>query len=216
MARSIRQIVRARRRVGKLYQSAGLTNRLRRWLGERSSIFVRILQLTATAAAVAHLIMVGLVPEGRNDFYQIDAPRPFTYLSLIPVGDTVGYPETSLERRFLLYRAYTQDGSIDSRMVPDLDSLHGLRYDRWARAVRVAGQDYPELHRSVVEYLLLQLPSPPLKLELFSARWHPLRQPRPVLGKGTPAGPPGVALRLLGTYDGLQEVWHPSNRSKGG
>jgi hypothetical protein len=216
LARSIRQIVRARRRAGKLYQSAGLALRLRRWLGERSSFFVRVLQLTATAAAVVHLIMVGLVPEGRNDFYQIDAPQPFSYLSLIPVGDTVGYPQTSLERRFLLYKVYTQNGSIDSGMVPQLDSLHGLRYDRWARAGRVAGQDYPELHRSVVEYLLLQLPHPPLKLELYAARWHPLRKPGPGLGKGAPTGPPGVALQHLGTYDGLQEVWKPSKQSRGG
>jgi len=91
------------------------------------------------------------------------------------------------------------------------DVRYLFAYDRWATAGNAASGPYPALHAFVARYVLSQLPSPPVRLELFSARWswdrNSLTFPWPGKGPDTT-----LELRRLGTYNGLTRTWEPVSK----
>jgi len=105
-----------------------------------------------------------------------------------------------------VYKVYPQAGGVVEGVFPDSDVAPRLRYDRWAVAGDVASGNYPELHALVTRYVVDRLPSAPIRLELFSARWvwnsDELSFPWP----GSDPQP-ALQLDLLGTYNGFTRVW---------
>jgi len=214
VSRSFLQMLRARRRSGQLYRVPGGPVRLRQWWEHHGQGLLQVGLMLLTLVACLHLIGALVFPAGRNGFFLRDAPQPWQYLTLAPVGDTLGLPHDGAERRFIFYQAYTQDGQVQNGIMPAMHHLSGSRYDRWEAAGAVASDFYPELHRTVLEFVLSELPEPPLRLELYAARWHATRLSGTLSDQPAGSAPPGVALIHLGTYDGLHETWQPNPRPK--
>jgi hypothetical protein len=168
-----------------------------------------LVRLPLTVLALAHLALVGLFPGGRNALFGVTAPDAPTYASLFQVPDTLGFYTTNGTDGYLVYKIFTQDGNVVDGVFPDTGVAPRLRYDRWATAGNAAAGPIPELHAYVTRYVLDQLPSPPLRMELFAARWswdrNSLTFPWP--GKGPDAT---LELRRLGSYNGLTRTWEPA------
>jgi hypothetical protein len=170
-----------------------------------------LLRLPLTVLALAHLLAVVLFPAGRSLLLGVDGAELPRYLTLFQVPDALGFYTTHGTDGFLVYKIYTQNGSVVDGVFPDTGVAPRLRYDRWATAGDVASGAHPQLHRFVVDYVLGHLPSPPLRLELFSARWrwdrNSLTYPWPGRGPET-----RLELRRLGSYNGLTRTWEPVAR----
>jgi hypothetical protein len=94
-----------------------------------------------------------------------------------------------------------------------------LRYLRWAAAGNVVSGDDPELHDRILRYLLDNLSSTPIKVDLYAGEWQ-LDQARPAPVEGRSAGSllleraAGRArVWKLGTHDGLTRTWKPVSRN---
>ena len=170
-----------------------------------------LVRLPLSLLAVAHLAVMALFPGGRNALLGVAVERAPTYASLFQVPDTLGFYTTGGTDGFLVYKIYTQDGGAVDGVFPDTGVAPRLRYDRWATAGNAASGPYPALHAFVARYVLSQLPSPPVRLELFSARWswdrNSLTFPWPGKGPDTT-----LELRRLGTYNGLTRTWEPVSK----
>lgn len=181
------------------------------WMGRLEGMLVEawpLVRFPLTLLAVAHLIGVALLPGGRNALFGLtlhDAPG---YLSWFQVPDALGFYTTHGTDAFLVYKIYTQDGGVVDGVFPDTGVAPKLRYDRWATAGDAAAGPHPQLHAFVTRYVLDHLPSPPLRLELYSARWqwdrNSLTFPWPGTGPETE-----LSLRRLGSYNGLTRTWDP-------
>jgi hypothetical protein len=165
-------------------------------------------RLPLSLLAVAHLALALLFPAGRNALFGVTAREGVAYQTLFPVGDALGFYATRGRDGFLVYKVYPQDGGVVEGTFPDIDVAPRLRYDRWSVAGHVASGSYPELHALVTRYVVDRLPSAPIRLELYAARWvwnrDELRFPWP----GTDPQP-ALQLDLLGTYNGFTRVWSP-------
>jgi hypothetical protein len=172
-----------------------------------------LVRLPLTLLAVAHLGLVALFPGGQNALFGVTAQDGPAYPSLFQVPDTLGFYTTDGTDGFLVYKIYTQDGGVVDGIFPDTHVAPRLRYDRWATAGNAASGPYPVLQSYVVRYVLKQLPSPPLRMELFSARWS---WDRNSLSFPWPGTGPDASLELhrLGNYNGLTRTWEPA--AKGG
>lgn len=206
--------LRRRRRAAPTPPPEGPRPPLSETLARLEALLVRawpLVRLPLTAIVVAHLVGVALYPGGRNGLFGVKAAEEAGYLSWFQVPDTLGFYTTHGTDGFLVYKIYTQDGSVVDGIFPDAGVAPKLRYDRWATAGNAASGPYPELHAYVVRYLLGQLPSPPLRLEVFSARWiwdrNSLSFPWPGQGPDTT-----LELRLLGNYNGLTRAWEPARQ----
>ncbi len=123
--------------------------------------------------------------------------------------DALGFYTVHGTDGFLVYKIFTEDGNVVTGRFPDEAVAPKLRYDRWATAGNHAAGELDELHAYVLAYVLERLPSPPLRMELYSARWgwdrDSLRYPWPGDGPQT-----ALELRLLGNYNGLTRTWEPA------
>lgn len=164
------------------------------------------LRLPLSLLAVAHLVGLVLLPGGQNALLEWRPGGPPAYLRLLGVDDALGMYKTAGADRFLYYKIYTQGGEAISGTFPDVGVSPLLRYDRWALAGHRAAAPLPEVHGAVARFVVGQLPSAPVRIELFSAHWAWDRN-----GLSTPwrfdAVKGRLELELLGTYNGLTQSW---------
>ena len=196
--------------------------RLRRtldWVRERGRMWVVAAQLGLTAVVLVHLGLVFLFPAGRNAFLDVDVSQSIRYLTLWRPGDAFGFATDAAPRGFIRYAVYAQSGQVQEGVFPNPQIQPNLRYLRWAAAGNVVSGDEPVLHDTILRYLLSNLGSPPLKVDLYAGEWQTDGAlPPPADGR-----PPGTQLMeraeervrvwKLGTHDGLTRVWKPASRS---
>lgn len=175
----------------------------------------RWLQAPLIVLALVHLALVALFPGGRNALFGYEPADTPGYLTFFRVDDTLGFYKLEGRDGFLVYKVFTQDGTVLNGVFPDTGVSPRLRYDRWAMLGDAATGPYPVLHETVASYVLDHLPSPPLRLELFAADWwwdrNRFRFPYP--GTHVEAE---LELRMLGTYNGLTREWKPAKDGSSG
>ena len=166
------------------------------------------MRVPVTLLALAHLILIALLPGGRNLLFGIDTVKSPGYLSLFQAGDSFGFYTTLGRDGFLIYKIFTQNGKIVEGVFPNNDVLPRLRFDRWAIAGDAAAQSMPGLHAMISRHIIDQLPSPPVRLELYSAHWKLDRDSvvYPWPGKGIQNS---LKMNFIGTYDGFTKTWKP-------
>jgi hypothetical protein len=173
---------------------------------------MEMLGLALTVLGTVHLLAVAFVPGGVNRVFGLKARYVFGYQTYFAVPDTLGFPPVMEQDGFLLYKIYSQNGEMLDGSFPDPQVRPSLRYDRWAAAGNQATANLPDLHASLMAYLVNQLPEPPLRIEMYAARWvwdrNRFQFPWRGFNRET-----SLDLRLLGTYNGLTRVWTPA---KGG
>jgi hypothetical protein len=157
----------------------------------------------------AHLVLAAVLPGGRNALLGLKAGSVLSYLTMIPVGDSLGFYKTRGQDGFVVYKIYTQDGNVVEGAFPDQRVSPRIRYDRWAVFTHHASADNGDFHAAFIKYLVRRLPTAPLKVELLSAKWDWTRNSGPSQLREENHG--GLlVLRKLGTYDGLRKKWTPS------
>lgn len=153
---------------------------------------------------LAHLGLIALFPGGANRLFDVKIGAGPNYLTPFQMIDALGFEQ----RRdgFLVYKIYAQSGALVRGVYPDDTVLPRLRQKRWAAAGHAFSGPYPMLHRLVLERLLERLPAPPVRLEIFSARyqWDRDSLTFPWPGKG-----PRTTLKMtrLGVYTGFSRQW---------
>jgi len=175
-----------------------------------SDVQVEYLCIPLTLLAVVHLLGVTVFPGGYNTIFDTRATVPFNYLTYFPAADVLGFPGNGESRNFLLYKIYAQNGEMLEGTFPDIRVRPMLRYERWAAAGDIAsGRNLADVHASIMTYLVTQLPEPPLRIEMFSARWvwdhNKFIFPWRGFNRDN-----ALELHLLGTYNGLTQVWRPA------
>lgn len=166
------------------------------------------LRLPLSLLALAHVALLVLFPGGVNGLLGVAAEETPAYLSLFRAPDTLGIYAADGVNAFIVYKIYTEGGEVVEGIFPDPDVAPKLRYDRWAAAADAATGPFANLHTFVTGYVLKQLSSPPVRMELYAAKW---RWDRNTLHFPWP-GPrlqTRLELRLLGNYNGLTRTWEP-------
>lgn len=187
------------------------------WLGPLvrrlfSDIRVEYLCVPLTLLAVVHLAGVAVFPGGYNTVLDRRAGGLFAYLTYFPAGDVLAFPGAGESRSFLLYKIYAQNGEMLEGAFPDTRVRPRLRYERWAAAGNLAADsNLPDVHAAIVTHLVAQLPEPPLRIEMFSARWVWDRNKFVFPWRGFNRDS-ALELHLLGTYNGLTRVWRPAGK----
>lgn len=167
------------------------------------------LRMALTLVVVAHLSAAALLPAGRNTLFGLEASGLFSYLTLFPVHGSMGFYKTAGKDGFLVYKIYTEQGSVVEGAFPDQQASPRLRYDRLAMLAHHLSEDNPPFHYLFLGYLVNRLPGKPMKLELHSAKWSWNAETRaPANNGGKSSGI--LVLRKLGSYDGLRKAWSPS------
>jgi hypothetical protein len=161
-----------------------------------------------TVVGVVHLAAVLIVPGGVNRIFDLRADGVFAYQTFYPAPDVLGFPPSQEREGFLTYKIYAQDGQTLDGAFPDPQVRPRVRYDRWAAAGYQATGNYPDLHASILAYLVNQLPEPPLRIEMYAARWSWDRNRFQYPWRGFNQDS-ALELKLLGTYNGLTKVWTP-------
>lgn len=171
------------------------------------------MRVVLTLAAVIHLAASGLLPAGRNAMLGLEASGAFSYLTLFPVQGTMGFYKTVGKDGFLVYKIYTDQGSVVEGAFPDQRAKPRLRYDRLAMLAHHMSENNPPFHYLFLGYLVERLPGKPLKLELHSAKWAwGGRAQNSANNGGKNSGI--LVLRKLGRYDGLRKAWTPTETRK--
>lgn len=193
--------------------------RLPEWLRERGRLWVVAARLVLTAAVIVHLALVFLFPAGRNAFLGADVTADLPYLTLWRPGAAFGFPRESAPHGFIRYAVFAQNGQVQQGEFPNPQIKPNLRYLRWAAAGNVVSRDQPVLHDTILHYLLTNLGSPPLKVDLYAGEWRP-DGARPQAADGQ--SPAALLLSRaaerarvwkLGTHDGLTQTWKPATRN---
>jgi hypothetical protein len=192
--------------------------RLLDWAREHGS-WIAAAQLALTVAVILHLGLVFLFPAGRNAFLGVDVTARIPYLTHWRPGDAFGFPTDSAPRGFIRYAVFAQSGQVQEGVFPNPQLKPNLRYLRWAAAGNVVSDDQPVLHDTVLHYLLNNLGSPPLKLDLYAGEWV-LDSARPQARDDRTSGSllleraaERARVWKLGTHDGLTRSWKPFARN---
>ncbi|MEE8433531.1 MAG: hypothetical protein V3S64_01970 [bacterium] len=154
---------------------------------------------------LVHLGLVALFPGGANRLFGVKIGAGPKYLTPFQMVDALGYEQG--RDGFLVYKIFSQNGELVQGVYPDDTVLPRLRQDRWAAAGHAISGPYPVLHRLVLERLLERLPAPPVRLEMFSARYH---WDRDSLTFPWPGRGPDTTLKMtrLGVYTGFSRQWN--------
>lgn len=173
---------------------------------------VEYLCLPLTLLAAVHLGGVLLFPGGYNGVFDARVRGGFSYLTYFPAADTLGFPGPGESNGFLLYKIFAQNGEVLEGTFPDPRVRPRLRYERWAAAGNLSTPgELADVHASIVTYLVAQLPEPPLRIEMFSAHWvwdhNKFTFPWRGFNRDN-----ALELHLLGTYNGLTQVWRPAGK----
>lgn len=170
-------------------------------------------RIVLTLAIAIHLAASALLPAGRNALFGLEASGALSYLTLFPVQGAMGFYKTAGKDGFLVYKIYTEQGSVVEGAFPDQRAAPRLRYDRLAMLAHYMSEDNPPFHYLFLGYLVDRLPGKPVKLELHSAKWAWDGQARgPANNNGKNSGI--LVLRKLGSYDGLRKAWTPTEGGK--
>jgi hypothetical protein len=186
---------------------------LKRLIDENRHRAALTTRVVLTMAVVIHLAASALLPAGRNSLFGLEASGAFSYLTLFPVRGMMGFYKTSGKDGFLVYKIYTEQGSVVEGAFPDQTITPRLRYDRLAMLANHMSEDNPPFHYLFLGYLVKRLPGLPVKLELHSAKWDwggRARNPDNNGGKNNGI----LVLRKLGNYDGLRKAWSPTEARK--
>jgi hypothetical protein len=188
-------------------RGGALVDGLRAWLkAQTADLRIEMLCLPVTVVAALHLAAVALFPGGTNTVLDARATSALAYLSYFPAPDPLGLPEAGETTRFLLYKIYMQNGDAFEGTLPDPRVRPWLRYVRWANAGYLSAQPAAELHAAIATYIVGRLPEPPLRVEVFSARWvwdhNKFMFPWRGFNRDN-----ALELHLLGTYNGLTRAW---------
>jgi hypothetical protein len=206
MARPQRLMDRLFRKRSALYPAQGFWARFD---AIHSPRWMELLWFALTLVGVVHLGAVLLVPGGTNQIFGWKARSVFAYQTYFPAPDVLGFPPVVQREGFLLYKIYGQDGQMLDGSFPDPLVRPRIRYDRWAAAGNLATANLPDLHSSIMAYLVNQLPEPPLRIEMYSARWvwdrNKFQFPWRGFNKDS-----ALDLKPLGSYNGLTKVWTPA------
>ena len=196
------------------YPSANRMPRIKRWLQEQALASIPIWRGVLILLALVHLGVVAVYPGGKNAVTGAAAPPLFSYLTPADVGDASGFYKPFARDHFFFYRIFPATGEPVEGSFPDLSVTPRLRYERWAFFAHHAVQGQNEFQGKFLEYLTDRLSSPPLRLELFSARWHVPSSPGFRLPQGAV---PSVwrEVHKLGEFDGLRQEWAPVAQAKG-
>ena len=210
MARTQRLFDRLFRKRDTIYPEQGFRARLTAF---RSPRWSELLWFALTLLGVAHLGTVLFVPGGSNQIFGWHARSVFAYQTYLPAPDVLGFPPVVEREGFLLYKIYAQDGQVLDGSFPDPLVRPRIRYDRWAAAGHWATANLPDLHASIMAYLVNRLPEPPLRIEMYSARWvwDRNRFQFPWRGFNRESS---LDLKLLGSYNGLTKVWTPAGEAQ--
>ena len=162
-----------------------------------------------TVIVVGHLALAALLPGGSNGLLGLQATSGLEYLSLFPAEGTMGFYKTNGKDGFVVYRIFTEQGTVVEGAFPDMQVTPRLRYDRWAMLGHHLSTDNPRFHYVFMNYLVERLPGAPLKLEMLSAKWAWRNYDgAPALDGGENGGK--LVLRKLGSYDGVRKNWEPA------
>ncbi len=206
MARQQSLFDRLFRRQRSLYSGPSLWSKLAEGMSPQR---IEWLWLALTVVGVVHLAAVLIVPGGSNRIFDLKAGSVFGYQTYFPAPDVLGFPPVGEREGFLLYKIYAQDGQMLDGSFPDPQVRPRLRYDRWAVAGDLATANLPDLHASILAYLVNQLPEPPLRIEMYAGHWvwdrNRFQFPWRGFNKDS-----SLDLKLLGTYNGLTKVWIPA------
>lgn len=179
------------------------------WIGQRWVY----LQLPLTVLAVAHLLVVALFPAGSDKLMGIKKESIPGYVSMFQVRDAQGFYKTSGLDRFIMYKIYSQNGDLLTGFFPDSRITPRLRYDRWAMAGHRASEVSQQVHKQIGNYIIEQLPSIPLRMEMYSAGWEWDRNDFSFPWPGTHLNAT-LDLKSLGYFNGLNKAWVPAKPSK--
>ena len=162
-------------------------------------------RLALTVLAIAHLALVLVLPGGRNPIFGVDATARLPYLTFWRTGQAFGFPPHGGQDSYVRFDVYDQSGTTLEGVFPNPNIKPDLRYLRWAAAGQAVSGDRPELHSTLLDYLLRDLESPPLKIEMYAGAWVLEHQPCANGGGGKRE----AGQRKLGTHDGLTQAWKP-------
>ncbi len=198
-----------KQRKKRIYPAA--PSRLRRFISrlpERLYLVRVAVKVGLSLIVVAHLTMVTLLPGGWNGLLGVDARANLPHLTHFAISDAFGFADGHFGKGFILYRVFTQEGTTLDGVFPDSHILPYLRFDRWAAAGDVMSRGQPELHAVLLSYILANLPSAPVKLEMYAGEWvH--RRPDSVDPAGGGETGRHYRLTMLGSHDGLTRLWRP-------
>jgi len=210
MARPQRLLRRLFRKQSATYPTQGFWAK---FVAMRSTRWMERFWIALTILGVVHMGTVLLVPGGKNQIFGWTAGSVFSYQTYFPAPDVLGFPAVVEREGFLLYKIYAQDGQMLDGSFPDPHVRPRIRYERWAAAGNQATANLPDLHASIMAYLVNQLPEPPLRIEMYSARWlwdrNRFQFPWRGFNKET-----SLDLKLLGSYNGLTKVWTPAGEAQ--
>ena len=159
--------------------------------------------------AVAHLVLVFLFPGGANRLFGV-AQIPFSpQLTWFAVHDSLGLDPLLKGERFYAYKIFTQDDEVVTGSIPNATVRPKLRHDRWFHAGHLIAGTTATQHEQVLAYVVERLPVLPLRLELYKVRWSWDRNSlsAPWNGEWPVTSQDAV---LLGTYNGITQVWTPA------
>ena len=187
--------------------------RFKRWLQEKALASLPVWRWLLILLTVTHLVSVALYPGGKNEFLDSDPPDALAAFALPDVGDASGFYKPFGQDRFFYYRIHPAVGDPVEGSFPDLFISPRLRYDRWALLSNYAVSKPTAFQQVFLEYLNQKLTTPPLRIELFAARWHVPASP----DYKTPQGNLPIVWReveKLCEFDGIRQVWEPVAQAK--
>ncbi|HUJ75195.1 MAG TPA: hypothetical protein VL359_10070, partial [bacterium] len=186
----------------------GAWERMEQWLLKTLPNRIETLGLALTLLGLAHLAVVTLLPGGYDYVFNVRASGALAYTTFFPATDTLGFPDLTRHDGFLLYKIYELNGQVLDGSLPDPKVRPRLRYQRWAMAGDAASGNFPDLHASIMAFVVSELPEPPLRVELYAAHWvwdhNTFRFPWRGFNRAS-----SLELKPLGTYNGLTRTWTP-------
>jgi len=165
-----------------------------------------VLRWPVSLLAVTHLLLAALLPGGVNQALGINAGTMLPHLTWLRPVDSLGFASQGGGNGFFVFKIYTESGDVVEGAFPGHEVAPRLRLNRYAMAGDAATGPFPALHERINRYILNHLPSPPLRLELFAARWS---WDRDTLSAPWSGIPPQLTMKLhlVGTYNGLTQQW---------
>ena len=204
---------RARRQARRYYPPPVRLRRLEGWLAARVPLVLVGLRLLLTVAAVGHLGLMAFFPAGYNRLFDVAAPPALAYTTLARLQDALGFNTRDGEERFVVYKVYWEDGSVQQGTFPDPTLTPRLRYDRWVLAGKAVSGGDQELHAALLRYVLERLPARPLKVEMYAAQRQWPREVSFLSAAGEPVDA-SMQLTYLGAHDGVTLQWSPAGERK--
>lgn len=181
---------------------------LREWVGGHATGINAWGRGFVVSFVFLHLGLVFFFPGGENRLFALKAPGFLSYTTLFPPQDVTGFQSMTKGASFVVYRVFSQEGTMAEGVFPDNSVSPQIRYERWsalADRVRAAGEGF---HQRFLDHLVAQLPGKPLRVELLSAQWG-WKDVGPGIAPDKRSSAGEVHFKKLGVYEVLTKKWHP-------